>query len=107
MNSLNVIGTSKIDKFKTRHFQSRGALDTWLAVAKKAKWKNLNDIHKIFPRASQIGKSDVLIFDIKGNDYRLSVRAKFQFDTLMIEGVYTHAEYDKQDFKGKGKDNGN
>ncbi|MBN2606985.1 MAG: type II toxin-antitoxin system HigB family toxin [Thiotrichales bacterium] len=102
MKELDVIGIIKLDAFKKKHPQARGALDTWLAVAKEASWRNLNDIHDVFPKASQIGKSDFIIFDIKGNDYRLAVKAKFTRNLLMIDGVYTHAEYDKQNFKGKG-----
>lgn len=101
MKELDVIGTIKLDAFKKKHPQARGALDTWLAVAEEAIWNSLNDVHAVFPRASQIGKSNIIIFDIKGNDYRLAVKVKFTRNLLMIEGVYTHAEYDKQNFKGK------
>lgn len=102
---MKVIGTLKIQDFQQKHPQSRKALDTWLNVAQQAEWKNLNDVHGVFPRASQIQKSDFIIFDIKGNDFRLAVRAKFQRGLLVIDGVYTHAEYDKQSFKGKSNGN--
>jgi len=44
-----------------------------------------------------------VIFNIKGNTYRLVVKARYQNGIVLIEWIGTHAEYDKQDFKGQRK----
>ena len=40
-----------------------------------------------------------VIFNIKGNTYRLVVKARYQHGIVLIEWIGTHAEYDKQDFQ--------
>jgi mRNA interferase HigB len=48
-----------------------------------------------------------IIFDIKGNDYRLAVQVVFKQGIIKIEWVGTHAEYDKRVFSGGKNGNGN
>lgn len=98
---LKVIGLPKLTKFKKKHPQAREPIAAWLEEAKNASWKNMNDVWERYPNASQISKSDFIIFDIKGNNFRLAVRAMFRQGILMIDEVYTHAEYDKKRFEGK------
>lgn len=103
---MKVLGIPILEKFKKSHAQSRGALDAWLAEARSAGWQNMNDVWKRYPKASLMKKSNNrIIFDIKGNDYRLAVQVAFKQGILKIEWVGTHAEYDKKVFSG-GK-NGN
>ena len=101
VNALKVLGIPILEKFKKNHAPSRGALNAWLLEAKDAKWLNMNDIWQRYPKASLMKKSNSrVIFDIKGNDYRLAVQAKFKHGILKIEWIGTHAEYDKKDFSG-------
>ncbi len=103
---MKVLGIPILEKFKKRHDQARGPLNAWLEEAKLAKWQNMNDVWERYPKASLMKKSNNrIIFDIKGNDYRLAVQAAFKQGILKIEWVGTHAEYDKKIFSG-GK-NGN
>ena len=38
------------------------------------------------------------IFNIKGNDFRLVVKIRYQNGIVVVEWVGTHAEYDKKRF---------
>ena len=98
VEALKVLGIPILESFKKKHAQSRGALNAWLAESKNAKWSSMNDIWQRYPKASLIKKT--VIFDIKGNDYRLAVQASFRLGILKIEWIGTHAEYDKKDFSG-------
>jgi mRNA interferase HigB len=51
----------------------------------------------VIGRASFLADNKV-IFNIKGNNYRLAIKAKYQNGVILIEWVGTHAEYDKLTF---------
>ncbi len=95
-----VIGTKMIDDCSQRHNQSKGPLSAWLDEAKKAKWKTSQDIKSRYPKASFLSGNTV-IFDIKGNTYRLVVEVVYIAETVVITWVGTHADYDKKN-KGGG-----
>ena len=71
-------------------------LRAWYAEAKDARWSNPNDIKGQFHSASIIGKNRV-VFNIKGNKYRLIVAIKYDFQIVYIRFVGTHKEYDAID----------
>ena len=91
---MRVVGRDKLEAFKKKQPQSRGPLDAWLAEAKDAKWDKWADIKSRFPKADWLGNNRV-VFDIKGNDFRLVVLVYFRMGRVIIERVGTHAEYDK------------
>ena len=66
-----VVGRKEFDVFMTAHADSRSPLTTWLARATVARWQSPQDVLQWYPRASVIRKG-FLVFDIKGNDYRLA-----------------------------------
>ena len=74
----------------------KSALDAWFHEALRARWKNPADVLKAYANASIVGP-DRVVFNIKGNDYRLIVRAQYQAGILAIRFFGTHAEYDKID----------
>ena len=74
----------------------KAALDAWFAEARKAEWKNSASIKKLYASAS-IVSSDRVVFNIKGNDYRLIAAVDFQKGILWIKWVGAHADYDDID----------
>ena len=62
-----------------------------------ADWKNFPDVREALPR--RIGSMDKIVFDIKGNDFRLIATAQFENSMLFIRHVLTHEEYDKGDWR--------
>jgi mRNA interferase HigB len=72
---------------------ARTALQVWLETAKAATWQSIEDIRKTFPSADMAGR--LVIFNIKGNHYRLIVRMEFRSQRIYIKEFLTHAEYDK------------
>jgi len=74
-----------------------GAIDPligWFAVASRAAWRGLHQVRQDFPSADQIG--NVLVFNVKGNKYRLIARVDYPNQELYIKALLTHAEYDKR-----------
>lgn len=71
-------------------------LRAWHQEVEKASWKGPTDIRVRFGTADFVANNRV-IFDIRGNKYRLVVAVKYEFFCVHIRFVGTHAEYDKID----------
>ena len=94
---MKVIGSDKLLKFSNKHNQAKSALDSWFAEAERAVWKTSQDIKDRYGSADFLAGNRV-IFNIKGNHYRLVVKVRYQNGIVAIEWIGTHAEYDKQTF---------
>jgi mRNA interferase HigB len=68
----------------------------WLDMVVRAEWRNPEDVKASYPKAS-ILKASRVVFNIKGNDYRLIARIQYQAGALAIRFFGTHAEYDRID----------
>ena len=75
---------------------ARAQYDAWLAVAEAAQWRTPEDVKQSHPRAS-ILKGGRVVFDIKGNDYRLVAHLQYAEGVVMIRFFGSHEEYDKVD----------
>jgi mRNA interferase HigB len=91
---MQLLGLIKLDAFKKSHADSRGPLDAWQAEVQAAQWSGPQDVKNRYPSASFLADNRV-IFNIKGNTYRLVVKARYQNGIMLIEWVGTHADYDK------------
>jgi len=94
-----VVGKNIIDEYYKKHADVKGALEAWHGEAVRADWKTPQDIKNRYSTAS-ILPGNVVIFDIKGNNYRLEVKVRYQNGLLQILWVGTHHEYDKRN-KGR------
>ena len=72
----------------------KAALDAWFAEVGKASWRNAANVKRSYAAAS-IVSADRLVFNIKGNDYRLIVAVDFEKSIVWIKWLGTHAEYDR------------
>ncbi len=75
---------------------SEAPLRAWFKEAKEAGWKGPSEIKERYASASFLA-NDRVVFNIKGNDYRLVVAVRYDFGIVYIRFVGTHAEYDKID----------
>lgn len=94
--NLKVTGTNKIHDFMLRHTDSKDWLKAWLAEAKVAVWQGPNDIKERYSSASFL-EDNTVIFNVKGNKYRMEIRVSFNTQVVYIRRVGTHAEYDRWD----------
>jgi mRNA interferase HigB len=76
------------------HADAEMALRAWFDEAESANWQGPGDIKKLYPSASILGK-DRVVFNIRGNRYRLVVAIKYELRIVYIRFVGTHAQYDK------------
>jgi mRNA interferase HigB len=76
----------------------KSALDAWFHEALRARWKSPADILKTYANASIVG-ADRVVFNIKGNSYRLVVAVNYPHQIVFIKWIGTHADYDRIDVK--------
>jgi mRNA interferase HigB len=76
----------------------KAALDAWFDEAKKARWTNTADVKRRYATAS-IVSADRIVFNIKGNDYRLVAAVDFEKGIVWIKWIGTHKDYDRIDVK--------
>jgi mRNA interferase HigB len=97
-----VIGTETVERYFAAHRGDRGIraarsqYDVWLAIARRSRWRDPEDVKASHPRAS-ILKGSRVVFNIKGNDYRLIAALQYRAGVLVIRFFGKHAEYDRID----------
>ena len=74
----------------------KAALDAWFDEVRKARWSSAADVKRSYATAS-IVSADRIVFNIKGNDYRLVVAVHYRAGVLVIRFFGTHSEYDNVD----------
>jgi mRNA interferase HigB len=83
---------------KAKYKPAEESLKAWLHEARYSNWNNSNELKEKYRNASIVGSKRV-IFNIKGNDYRLIVDIEYKLNIIFIVWFGTHAEYDKIDVK--------
>jgi mRNA interferase HigB len=91
---VRVIAKRTLRDFWIKHADSEQQLISWYRETEKAEWNSINALKAEYPNAS-ILKDNRIVFNIKGNNYRLIVKFNFEFQICWIRFIGTHAEYDK------------
>lgn len=76
----------------------KAALDAWFDEVRKAAWTSTADVKRLYALAS-IVSADRIVFNIKGNDYRLVVAVDFEKAIVWIKWLGTHGDYDRIDVR--------
>lgn len=77
----------------------KAALDAWFAEVSRAAWTSTADVKALYATAS-IVSAERIVFNIKGNDYRLVVAADFEKAIVWIKWIGTHKDYDRINVEG-------
>jgi mRNA interferase HigB len=102
MQYVRVIHGGTVNKWAARYPDAAVSLSAWLKNATQAVWRNLADVRQVYPHADPVevgsGRA-VVVFNIRGNRYRLITAIHYNrqiIDTLLF---LTHAEYSKDRWK--------
>ena len=93
---MRIIAKRTLRDFWIKHADSEQQLKAWYRETEKTEWENFNDLKKDYPSAS-ILQENRIVFNIKGNNYRLIVKFSFEYQICWIRFIGTHSEYDKID----------
>jgi mRNA interferase HigB len=93
---MRIVSRKTLKTFWEQHPDVQKSLEAWLEDAKKAVWKTPNDIKNIYRNASIVANNRV-VFNIKGNDYRLVLAINYECGIAYIRFIGTHKAYDQID----------
>ena len=91
-----IFAKSTLKLFWSLHPDSEQYLKTWYDTAMHANWKTPNEVKRTYTNAS-ILQNGRIVFNIKGNNYRLIVKFNFEKQWAFIRFIGTHDEYDNID----------
>jgi mRNA interferase HigB len=91
---VRVIAKKTLREFWEKHNDCVEQLKSWYKEAEEAQWKTPQEVKKDYPSASFLHDNRV-VFNIKGNNYRLIVKINYEFSIVFIRFIGTHSEYDK------------
>jgi len=93
---MHIVSRKALREFWEKYPDSKHALQTWYTSVKHSTWKNPSDIKSTYHTASFLANNRV-VFNIKGNQYRIVVVVQYKFGNVFIRFVGTHREYDRID----------
>ena len=93
---MRVISRKALREFWEKHPDSQQPLRAWYANVKRATWKTSADVKIAYRNASFVANNRV-VFNIKGNHYRLVAAIDYKYSVIYIRFIGTHQEYDKID----------
>ncbi len=91
---MKVVGIGILHEFCQIHRDVEGQIQNWLADARGASWQTTRDIKLRYQTASFLSGNRV-VFNLKGNKYRLLTILSFPNQVVFVKKIGTHAEYDK------------
>ncbi|MBX2982346.1 MAG: type II toxin-antitoxin system HigB family toxin [Flavobacteriales bacterium] len=98
---MRIIAKGTIERYGREHADALEPLRSWYSIAKNSQWSTPEDIKRLFASASFLAGNRV-VFNIKGNSYRLVVKVTYKRPAMKHGIVYiirilTHAAYNKVD----------
>lgn len=93
---MRIIAKKTLRDFWERYPDAEDALQAWYHDAKQATWQSPHDIRRVYATASIIANNRV-VFNIRGNHYRLIVAMNYAVGIIYIRFIGTHKEYDQID----------
>lgn len=94
---MRVVGKKILDDFKRRYADARSHVDAWICEVEEAEWESPHDIKARYATARLLGDKRV-VFNLKGNSYRLDVKVNYVTQVVLVKRIGTHADYDNWKF---------
>jgi len=91
---MKVIGRNMLDDFGRKHADIAPQINSWLCEVEDAQWQNPTDLKRRYPHASILSENRV-VFNLKGNRYRLEAKVSYGAKIIFVRRMGTHAEYSK------------
>lgn len=95
---MKIAGRNLLDSFCAKHTDARRWIENWLADAEAAAWTTSHEIRDRYSSASFLA-GNLVIFNVKGNAYRLETICAYRTGIVIVKWIGTHAEYDERNRK--------
>ncbi|MBQ7270046.1 MAG: type II toxin-antitoxin system HigB family toxin [Bacteroidales bacterium] len=89
---MRIIAKKSLVAIYARYRDSKTALEDWYEKTEEARWENFSDVRRTFNSADLVGNRRI-VFNIKGNKYRLVALVLFRVQMVYIRFVGTHTDY--------------
>ena len=94
---MKLFGKSRLTAFIQGYPDAKSWIEAWIAEVEYVSWRTPQDIKNRYGSASFLA-NNVVIFNVKGNAYRLAVQFAYKTGNATALKVGTHAEYDTWKF---------
>jgi mRNA interferase HigB len=91
---MQLVGKDKLQALVERHPTTKSWVAAWTREVVAARWRSPQDVKDRYASASIIDNTTV-IFNVKGNAFRMEVRVSYPTGTVIVVRCGTHAEYDR------------
>lgn len=98
---MQIVSRERFEGFKRSHSDAAKALDSWWTVVESAKWRKFIDVKQVYGTASNV--NDSVIFNIKGDAYRLTTEIDYTEQSVYLRLFESHADYTRRTKKRRGK----
>ena len=90
--AMNVIAKRTLREFWEQHPDAEDALKDWYSTMQKGSFENFADIKAVWGSADWV--KGFMVFNIRGNHYRLIATVRFDIHTVWVKAILTHRQYD-------------
>jgi mRNA interferase HigB len=94
---MKLISNRVLREFAQVHADAETSLQAWRRLIEKGTYRNFAELRAAFAGADKVG--DRMVFNIRGNKYRLVAAVLFSVQQVFVKAVLTHADYDKGEWK--------
>jgi len=88
---MKLVGRRILEQFARMHADVRTQLDAWACEVEEAGWQTPSEMKARYASASFV--SNRVIFNLKGNKYRLDAKISFKNQVVLVMRIGTHEEY--------------
>ena len=92
---MTLVGKNILSNFIGKHKDASAWITNWISDVENAKWEGTQDIKLRYSSASFLADR-VVIFNVKGNSYRLEIQVSYKSKKVIVKWAGTHAEYTKR-----------
>jgi mRNA interferase HigB len=93
---MKIVAVKFLRDYWEKHPDAEHPLKSWVDEARKATWSQPSEIKEQY-RSASILKNRRVVFNIKGNGYRLVVSVAYHYLAVYVKFIGTHKEYDAID----------
>lgn len=91
---MKLVGRNRLKVFTNKHPDATPWVEHWLAEVRQAKWEKPQDIKARYRTASFL-PDNIVIFNVKGNSYRMEVQIAYKAGAVTVKRLGTHSEYNQ------------
>ncbi len=93
---MELLGRGRLDDFCRGHADARSWISNWISEVEEAVWKRPSDVKEKYASASILSDNRV-VFNVKGNRYRMLVQIAYNTGKVVVKKIGTHDDYDTWD----------